>query len=161
MRDGYAEPNEAEKEYRQGRKALQIVHNSSYSASIAVRRLHRVLTTHRSELPQHIRDSFPPEKIQMMLDILRDLWEATEPREDSLRAKKRLCRSDFSATKEAYIWWHDRGPTNRGRWNDMHAVARAWRLTGIKDVESFRRYVHRKCHGLPSTLACPPEFARE
>jgi hypothetical protein len=96
----------------------------------------------------------------MILGTLNDLSKATEPFEDYLKANERLCRSDFNATKQAYIWWQHLGPANRGRWNDMHAVARTWGLTGIKDVETFRRYVRRKSHGLASTLACPSGFAR-
>jgi hypothetical protein len=156
--DGYAEPNKAEIEYRQGRKALQFVRSSTCGAIIAVGRLLRVFTTHQSELPQHNRDSFPPEKIQTMLDTLKDLLEATGPTDDYLRENERLCRSPFSATKQAYIWWHDQGPANRGRWDDMYAVARAWRLTEFKNVESFRRYVLRTCHEFPSRLGCPRGF---
>ena len=161
MHDGYAQPNEAEKEYRQGRQARQFVHSSAFSAIVAMRRLHSVLTTRQGRLPQDLRESVPPEKIQMILDTLRDLWESTEPVEDYLKLNEGLCRSDFSATKQAYILWHDQGPAHHDRWNDMHAVARAWRLTGIKDVASFRRYVLRICHGLTSTLGVPTGFARE
>jgi hypothetical protein len=161
VHDGYAQPNEAEKEYGQGRKACQFVHSSTLSAIVAMRRPHSVLTKRQGELPQDIRDSFPPEKIKIMLDSLKDLGESTEPVEHYLTANQRLCRSDFNATRQAYIWWHDHGPSNRDRWNDMHAVARAWRLTGIKDVGSFRRYVLHVCHGLTSTLGFPSGFARE
>src|SRR5262245_16370372 len=44
----------------------------------------------------------------------------------------------------------------RGKWADMHALARAWRLSDTDDTESFRRYVMKISKGVTQILASPP-----
>jgi cation transport regulator ChaB len=156
MRDGYANPEEAGRVYRSGRKARQAAHGSAHSARIAVLRLHEVLAKYRSDLPEHIRDAFPPEKIQTILETLNHLWHWTCPAEDHLKSRDAICRSDLSATRQTYIWWRFSVPAYRGKWNDMYALARAWHLTDANDVSGFRRYVLRICAGVSSTIPSPP-----
>jgi hypothetical protein len=156
MRDGYHQTEKAERAYRLGRKARQSVHGSAYSARMAVLRLHEVLAKHQIDLPDHIRKTFPPAKIQAILETLNHLWRWTYPTDNALASQIARADAEFSATRQAYIWWRYSLPTYPGKWADMHALARTWRLTDASDVSNFRRHVLKICSGVSATIPSPP-----
>jgi hypothetical protein len=50
---------------------------------------------------------------------------------------------DRSVIAQTYIWWRLKVVPYRGRWNDMHQLAFAWRMSPTATVRRFRSVVCR------------------
>jgi hypothetical protein len=153
--DGYFNPDQAERAYRQGRKARQIVHNAARPVRLAIWRLIEIVKTNHAALPLHIQYEFP-QALNVALEPLDSLIRLTHVAGDSLKQPIRRDSYRVSVNAQTYLWWRYLVANYRGKWADMYALARVWRLSDVRDEETFRRYVLKIARGVTEILACPP-----
>jgi hypothetical protein len=53
-----------------------------------------------------------------------------------------------SKAARIFVLWRFGMARYRGNWDVMHGLAKVWRLTNAKDVETFRIIVNQACEGL-------------
>jgi hypothetical protein len=150
LRDGYRDDAEAKQRYRRGRKARQQV-KASLEAVVGKWRLFKqVVERHRSELPVHLQSRYSDAILHKVSNVLQNMGIATVLDEEDLASEKD-CERKPSEIAQTYIWWCLKVPRYRGKWNDMHQLAVAWRMSPTGSVKSFRTVVGRICKEAPCT----------
>ena len=88
--------------------------------------------------------------IGRVLKVLQNMGIAITCDEDDLATETGNER-ERSEIAQAYIWWRSKIPPYRGKWNDMHRLAFAWKMSPSRSVKGFRTVVTRICAGAAST----------
>lgn len=138
---GYRDDAEASGQYRRGRRARQQIAASLEGLLTRWRAFEAVLEKHGGELPAHLQPQFSHENLAGTRELLRGMQSVLTLGSDALSEKNRP--RALSAGAQTYIWWRFVMARYRGKWNDMHQLARVWRLSDAKDVETFRSMVVR------------------
>jgi hypothetical protein len=150
LETGYRDEEEAQQRYRRGRRGRQQI-KASLDAVVRQWRVYcEVVEEHRSELPVHLRSRFSKAKLHEVRKIFQDMGIAAVVDEEDLSREKVLLKQR-SAIAQTYIWWCLKMPRYYGKWNDMHRLAFAWRMSATESVRSFRTVVGRICNGATCT----------
>jgi hypothetical protein len=155
------DPAKARLAYSAARRNQQQIHNSVTGCSKKLRKFDQVLSARYKSLPQDVISHFPLEEIRAASERLHTFASATALQPNLLNPG--MARSPLSLTKSqhALIWWRSCIPHYRGKWHDMHTLARRWRLTNTKDLDHFKRLIRKPrpeldIAGRPWILGCPP-----
>jgi hypothetical protein len=129
-----------------GRQAMSQIGQSANGARIALHRLSEVAEKNKNLTPPHFRKQLVAHNIPKMLASLERLERETQVhlgdrnvnpelaiREDLKEHKSRLNRAE-----QTLVWWRVEVPRYRGKLKDMYELAKLWRLTDCKDIETFR-----------------------
>jgi hypothetical protein len=146
LQTGYRDDVEAKQRYRRGRKARQHIKASLEAVVGKWRVFKQVVQKYRSELPVHVQSRYSDAILRDVTKVLQNMGIATVLDEEDLASEGDRKR-DPSAIAETYIWWCLKLPRYRGKWNDMHQLAFAWKMSPAESVESFRKVVGRICKG--------------
>ena len=146
LQTGYRDDAEAKQRYRSGRKARQHIKASLEAVVGKWRVFKQVVERHRSELPVHLQLRYSDAILRDISKALQNMGIATILDEEDLASEKDREREP-SAIAQTYILWCLKLPRYRGKWNDMHQLAFAWRMSPAGSVESFRTVVVRICKG--------------
>ncbi len=144
---GYRDNVEAVQQYRGGRRARQQVKASLEAVLGKWEVFEQVVQKHRSELPVNLQSRFSNATLHDVSKILHNMAIATVLDEEDLTVEKGGDR-ERSEIAQTYIWWHLKMAHYRGKWNDMHQLAYAWKMTPAGSVRSFRTVVYRICKGV-------------
>ncbi|HYM05832.1 MAG TPA: hypothetical protein VEU11_04675 [Terriglobales bacterium] len=148
LQTGYSDTTKARQRYRCGRRARQQIAALLQGLLTNWERVEHVVLKHREELPVYLRPTFSNEELAGIHGRLAALGRAVRLGRDVLIEKSH--RRKLTVAAQTYIWWRFTLAPYTGKWNDMHRLAVAWRLSDVRDVESFRRIVGRICRGLKS-----------
>ena len=140
----YSDPAEVIRRYKAGRRARQQIRASIDAVVGECRALEQVVQRHRAELPLHLQSRFTDKTLSDIQKILHSVGNATVLDEEDLVNKKAGERK-LSVTAQTYVWWRFVLPTYRGKWNDMHQLAFAWKMSPSESVKEFRSVVERIC----------------
>jgi len=140
FRSGYRDQAEAKRLYRRGRQARQQIGASLEGLLKKWDGVEQVVQKHRSELPPHLRERFSNESLARPQKLLHDMYRATLLDEENFLSEKSR-RHEPSEKAQTYEWWRCCMVRYRGKWNDMHQLALAWRLSKAVDQETFRSIV--------------------
>jgi hypothetical protein len=110
----------------------------------------QVVQKHRSELPVHLQSRYSDAILRDVTKVLHDMGIATVLDEENLASEKDRERKP-SPIAQTYIWWCLKLAPYRGKWNDMHQLAVAWKMSPAGSVHSFRTVVDRMCKGATCT----------
>jgi hypothetical protein len=149
LQTGYRDDVEAKQRYRRGRQARQHTKASLESVLRPWRRFKQVVRKHRSELPEHVQPPFSDAILGGVAKALQNMGIAITCDEDDLATQPGNER-ERSEIAQAYIWWRSKIPQYRGKWNDMHRLAFAWKMSPTGSVKGFRTVVNRICEGATS-----------
>jgi hypothetical protein len=149
FKTGYRDQAEAQQRYRRGRRARQHIKASLDPVVTKWRRFVEVVEKHRSELPVRVRRLFSKAKLQDIRKMLHTMEVSTVVDEEDLAQEKIL--RERSVIAQTYIWWYLKMRRYHGKWNDMHRLAFAWRLSSTESVSSFCTIVSRNCKGVTCT----------
>jgi hypothetical protein len=150
MQTGYQDDAEAKERYRRGRRARQQVKASRDAVVEKWRVFKQVVQKHRSELPVHLQSLYSDAILLGVSKVLHDMGIATALDEEDLASEKDRERKP-SQIAQTYIWWCLKVPPYRGKWNHMHLLAVAWKMSPAATVNSFRTVVDRICKGATCT----------
>jgi hypothetical protein len=145
LETGYNDEEEAMQRYRRGRRATQQIEASLDAVARKWRALREVVEKHRSELPEHLQPRFSEENLRDAWEKILEIIISPVVDEEDL-ARERFSR-ERSAIAQTCIWWYLKMPPYYGKWNDMHRLAFAWRLSSTESVKNFRTVVSRTCKG--------------
>jgi hypothetical protein len=154
----YPDPAEVMRRYKAGRRARQQIKASIDAVVGEWRRLEQVVQRHRAKLPLHLHSRFTNETMSDVQKVLHKMGNATVLDEEDLVNKKDGERK-LSPTAQTYVWWRSVLPTYRGKWNDMHQLAFAWKMSPTASVKRFRFVVERICKS--ATRSYPLERSLE
>lgn len=155
LQTGYRDNVEATQRYHRGRRARQQVKASHEALLGKWRAFKEVVQKHRSELPVHVQPRFSDAVLTDVGKKLQNMGISIVLDEDDLVSKKGGQR-EHSEVAQTYIWWCLKLPLYRGKWNDMHRLAVAWRMSPSSSEKGFRNVVKRICKGAP----CPHRFEK-
>jgi hypothetical protein len=96
---------------------------------------------HRRDLPVQNQQRLSAESLEAVGKTLGSLRTSLFLENDVLSKEHRT--PPLSTRAKTYSFWRFEVPNYRGKWNDMHRLAVAWRLSAAKDVETFRTMVKR------------------
>ncbi len=147
---GYQDDVEAKQRYRRGRRARQQIKASLEAVRGKWRAFEQVVQKHRSELPVHLQSRFSNAILRDAGKTFQNMGIAIVLDEEDLAGETGGER-ERSEIAQAYIWWCLKLAPYRGRWNDMHQLASAWRMSPAASVGSFRAVVNRICKGATCT----------
>jgi hypothetical protein len=157
-----SDPQEARRAYGNARKAQQIIHNSVRGLACDVRKFEQLLSSKYDSLQRNVKEEYPLKDIVAACNLLKAFAAQTKlppegPLEITIRKKARGC---LTKSGHAFQWWRAFMPQYSSKWNDMHSLARHWRLTDAKDLESFQRHVKRLekieiAGGVTTIMPCP------
>jgi hypothetical protein len=148
LQTGYSDTTKARQRYRCGRRARQQIAALLQGLLTNWERVEHVVLKHREELPVYLRPTFSNEELAGIHGRLAALGRAVRLGRDVLIEK---CRGrKLTVAAQTYTWWRFAMASYRGKWNEMHRLAVAWRLSDARDVETFRRMVVRISRGVRS-----------
>ena len=144
VENSYQKDVEAKQTYRAGRRARQQIKASVEAIVERWRVLERVVHKHRSDLPVHAQSAFSDPILREVKKGLQEMGMACVLDEEDLTSEnsRGLRHSEIA---QAYIWWHLLMAPYRGKWDDMHRLALAWRMSTTMSVIQFRSSVCRLC----------------
>jgi hypothetical protein len=154
----YSDPAEVMRRYKAGRRARQQIKASIDAVVGEWRRLEQVVQRHRAKLPLHLHSRFTDKTMSDVQKVLHNMGNATVLDEEDL-VNKRAGERKLSVNAQTYVWWCLALPTYRGKWNDMHQLAFAWKMSPTASVKRFRFVVERICKG--ATHSYPLERSLE
>jgi hypothetical protein len=146
LRTGYRDDAEAKQRYRRGRQARQHVKASLEAVVGKWRVFKQVVQKHRSDLPVHLQSRYSDAILREVSKVFQNMGIATVLDEEDLASEKDRERKP-SPIAQTYIWWCLMLAPYRGKWNDMHQLAVAWRMSPAESVNRFRTVVGRICKG--------------
>ena len=150
LETGYRDEAEAQLRYRRGRRARQQIKASLDAVVRKWRVFCEVVEKHRSELPLHLRSRYSKAKLHDVQKIFQDMGIAMVLDEEDL-ARKKVLLKEGTAIAQTYIWWCLKMPAYYGKWNEMHRLAFAWRMSETESVRNFRTAVGRICKNASCT----------
>jgi hypothetical protein len=155
------DPGEARAAYAAARKAQQELHASSSGCAKRLEKLRELIETRHRRLRIGVASKFPIQDLAAAIELLQAFASATAPGRNLTDFK--MAKSELSQTAlgHSLMWWRIYIPRFRGQWVEMHELARRWRLTDAKNVETFKRLARkfkpvRAPEGMLSALRCPP-----
>jgi hypothetical protein len=148
LQTGYRDDVEAKQLYRRGRRVRQQIKASLEALQVRWRAFKQVVQKNREALPLHVQSRFSDEALREVGRALQNMGIAVAVDEDDLTSEKGR-EPECSERTQAYIWWCLNLAPYRGKWNDMHRLARAWHLSSATSVKDFRTVVSRICKGAP------------
>lgn len=136
------DPQKARASYATARKSERQLYNSVAGLAKTLIRFEKVLKAGHRFLQVDVSRKFPLEAILGASSFIKAFAQATIPHPANL-AEIEITKSEFSLTlaNHTFLWWNTYVAHYEGRWEHMHALARCWNLTKVKDVEDFRRMV--------------------
>jgi len=165
LSDAESQPAVVAARFRRLRQAEQQINLVARAARQRMKKLLEILEKHHEVLPETLR--YLAEDIRQRATALEpfmlQLLAATHPgapKENPLRWRRpKEVHERFNVRQQTLIWWEywlhqGRGP--RGKiWDDIYALAKVWRLTECRDVDSFKRIVVRLTQGMTEIVAPP------
>jgi hypothetical protein len=148
FREGYRHPAEAIERYRRSRRGRQQIQASIEGCLRKWMAAEQVLRKHRLDLPVHQQAQFSEESLGGVRKLLLVMARTTVLDEEILGEKSR--GREPNVTQQTYIWWHFSIPRYKGKTNEMYQLAKVWKLSAVKDVETFRSMVNQICRGARS-----------
>jgi hypothetical protein len=109
-----------------------------------------VVRNSRSDLPDHLQSLLSVANLSSVSKALQKMGIAIAFREENLTRQKAGER-ERSAIAETYILWRLKMAPYRGKWNDMHLLARRWHMSPTDSGKNFQSVVNRICNGTTST----------
>jgi hypothetical protein len=146
--EGYERPKAAIKQYRRNRRGRQQIHASLEGGLMKWETVEQVVRKHRLSLPVHHQAEFSDERLGDVRTRMLKMFRITVLDEQFLDEKS--CGREPSVTTQTYIWWNLAHARYRGKTNEMYELAKVWKLTAVKDVETFRSMVNQACRGVQS-----------
>jgi hypothetical protein len=146
LQTGYRDDVEAKQVYRRGRRARQQIKASLDALQVRWRAFQKVVQKHREELPVHLQSRVSDAALREVGKALQNMGIAVALDEDDLASEKGRER-ERPEIAQAYIWWRLELAPYRGKWDDMHRLASAWRMSPTGSVRLFRTVVDRICKG--------------
>jgi hypothetical protein len=146
LQTGYRDDVEAQQRYRRGRRARQQIKSSIDSVQGKWLAFEQLAQKLRPELPVHAQSKISDPLLQEIRKLLHGIGNAIVLDEADL-AKDEVHERKRSDIAQAYIWWHLLMASYRGKWNDMHRLAVAWRMSDAASVKRFSTVVYRHCKG--------------
>jgi len=152
----------ARRAYAAARQGQREVYASATGMAQRLAKFGRLLETRHRYLQVDVAARFPLSRIVAASKLMQDFALATKPHPANL-AEVKFAKSELSLTEfgHTFTWWRTEVPRYKDKWNDMHLLARCWRLTGTDDLETFQRLVRklkpeRDRQGRTWILGCPP-----
>jgi hypothetical protein len=140
MKTGYRDEQEAGMRYRRGRQARALLGTSLNALIKRWGNFQQLVHKHRSELPMHSQRRLSQRTLESLRKTLESM-RASLVLEGDVLDKGRA--PHLSTTAKTYALWRFQMPSYPDRWIDMYRLAVEWRLSGAKDVETFRTIVMR------------------
>jgi hypothetical protein len=147
---GYQDDAEARRQYRIGRRARQQVQASLDALLGQWKVFEQVVEKHRSELPVHAQSRFSGSTLREFAKGLHKMRIAIVLDEEDLTRENDAEPAGRSAIAQTYIWWSLIMAPYSKKWNDMHQLARAWRMSPSLSVKDFQTVVRRISKGATS-----------
>jgi hypothetical protein len=141
LETGYREVQEAGTRYRRGRRARNDLGASLDGVIAKFRNFQQLVQKHRTDLPVHNQGMLSPGSLEDLDKTLEKLRISLSLENDVLAKERRS--PGLSTREKTYALWRSVVPRYQGKWSDMHRLAKAWRLSGAIDVETFRCMVMR------------------
>jgi len=151
---GYRDDAEAKQRYHRGRRARQQITASLEAVVGKWQAFKEVVQKHRSELPVHVQSRYSDAILRDITKVFQNMGIGTVLDGEDL-AREKVEEPELSGIALTYIWWCREMAPYRGKWNDMHQLAVAWRMSSAS-AESFRIVVRRICKGPTRTPALEP-----
>jgi hypothetical protein len=140
--EGYEKQEEARQRHRHGRKARQRIAASLSGVLRSWKKAQHVIGKNRRDLPMHAQTAVSAENLKVVADALYEIyWSIELGNAHALKGGSREKGSTLSI--QTYVLWHNVMPKYKGKWKEMHELARAWRLTRCRGTDSFRLMVLR------------------
>jgi len=143
---GYDDEQEAARRYRRGRLARQRIKVSLEALLVRWQTFEQVVGKYRAELPAHIQPRFSDKTLREVGKVFQSLGIVTVLDEEDL-TREQSHEREQSAIAQAYILWRLKMAPYRGKWNDMHQLAFAWRMSSTPSVKVFRNLVNHVSKG--------------
>jgi hypothetical protein len=129
-----------------GRQAMSQIGQSANGARIALHRLSAVAEKNKNLTPPHFRQQLVAHNIPKMLASLERLERETQVHlgdrnvnpELAIRQDLKEHKSRLNRAEQTLVWWQVEVPRYSRKLKDMHELAKLWRLTACKDIETFR-----------------------
>jgi hypothetical protein len=156
------DPEAARAAYAQARKAQRELFNSATGLAKRLQGFEELLKLKYQWLQIDVASKFPLPDVLAACNLLTSFATATTPHPNNL-AEVKMAKSELSLTIQGHtlLWWRTYLPPYKGKWQDLHALARRWRLTDTHDLEAFQRQVRKSrpvkdASGMTHILRCPP-----
>ncbi len=155
------DPVQARTAYASARAGQQQVYASASGCAGKLTKLERLLEMHYRQIRVDVAERFPLKDLVGAVHLVRDFAAAAAPGKNLATFKMQKSELSRTIAGHTFSWWFYYVPRYKGKWADMHSLARCWHLTDVESREAFKRSI-RKVRPAPNPqggtiiLSCPP-----
>ena len=107
-----------------------------------MRKAEALLDKYPDHFTKGLRVNYSRKSMEQMRVFWTRLAAAANPRQTSYQREEPM-RQFASVSQLVLTSWRHLVPDYDGKWQDMYALARLWRISNSQDLEDFKRYVRQ------------------